>query len=78
MGWIDDSGMMVLNVGIRTISAYDASHSASDSIDGTLEYQAGCGIVADSEPLMEYQESIDKTEVFRRTLELISHQSGCP
>ncbi len=76
MGWIDDSGMMVLNVGIRTISAYDTSHSKSDSIEGVLEYQAGCGIVADSEPLMEYQESIDKTEVFRRTLELISHQSG--
>ena len=78
MGWIDDSGMMVLNVGIRTISAYDTTNSKTDSIDGLLEYQAGCGIVADSDPLMEYQESIDKTEVFRRTLELISYQSGCP
>ena len=78
MGWIDDSGMMVLNVGIRTISAYDTTGSKTDSIDGYLEYQAGCGIVADSEPSMEYQESIDKTEVFRRTLELVSHQSGCP
>jgi anthranilate/para-aminobenzoate synthase component I len=41
-------------------------------IDGGLDYLAGCGIVADSEPAAEYEESLAKTEVFRRTLQALS------
>ncbi|MEE2972850.1 MAG: hypothetical protein VX672_06980 [Planctomycetota bacterium] len=33
-----------------------------------MDYHAGCGIVADSDPESEYRESLDKAEVFRRTL----------
>ncbi len=69
IGWIDDSGFSVLNVAIRTITATGTRGSAPDEIDGRLDYHAGCGIVAESNPRDEYLESLDKAEVFRRTIE---------
>ena len=42
-------------------------------IDGDLDYIAGCGIVAESDPEAEWRESLDKAEVLRRT---ISRASG--
>ncbi|MAC18901.1 MAG: aminodeoxychorismate synthase component I [Phycisphaerae bacterium] len=68
VGWIGDDGMMSLNVAIRTICCQGVPLARADELDGRLDYHAGCGIVADSEPDSEYRESLDKTEVFRRTL----------
>ncbi len=68
IGWIDDSGFSVLNVAIRTITATGTPGAAPDEIDGRLDYHAGCGIVAESHPHEEYLESLDKAEVFRRTI----------
>ncbi|MDP6311270.1 MAG: anthranilate synthase component I family protein [Phycisphaerales bacterium] len=43
--------------------------------DGTLTYGVGCGIVADSDPLVELAESETKADVLRRTL---SRPCGTP
>ncbi|MBQ71709.1 MAG: hypothetical protein CMJ67_02260 [Planctomycetaceae bacterium] len=69
IGWIDDEGWSTLNVAIRTIACTGSPLACSDELDGRLDYLAGCGIVADSDPEAEYLESLDKTEVFRRTIE---------
>ena len=69
IGWIDDEGWSTLNVAIRTIACTGTPMACSDELDGRLDYLAGCGIVADSDPQAEYLESLDKTEVFRRTIE---------
>lgn len=68
IGWIGDDGRMMLNVAIRTIACSGVPLGAVDEIDGRLDYFAGCGIVAESEPEDERVESLDKTEVLRRTL----------
>jgi anthranilate synthase component 1 len=38
--------------------------------DGMLEYQAGAGIVADSDPVSEYNETLHKARALERALEL--------
>ncbi len=72
IGWIGDDGRMTLNVAIRTISCAGVPLGAADELDGRLDYHAGCGIIADSDPESERLESLDKTEVLRRTLELLA------
>ena len=67
IGWLDDSGLLVLNVAIRTITATGEAGKTADWIDGRLDYFAGCGIVSDSIPALEYEESIAKTAVFEQT-----------
>lgn len=54
-----------LNVGIRTISMHRDAPGASA---GTLRYSAGCGIVAESDPTDEYEESLHKTAVLLHTV----------
>ncbi len=76
VGWIDDSGYAVLNVAIRTIAATGTPLAGADEIDGRLDYFAGCGIVAESDPDEEHRESLDKAEVFRRVVE--SAAAGSP
>ncbi|MCX5639505.1 MAG: anthranilate synthase component I family protein [Planctomycetota bacterium] len=53
---------VTLNVAIRTIALH---HTDADS--GTLRYSAGCGIVAESQPRHEYEESLHKCAVLLRT-----------
>jgi len=69
IGWIGDDGRMTLNVAIRTITCAGVPLGAADELDGRLDYHAGCGIVAESDPEAERLESLDKTEVLRRTIE---------
>jgi anthranilate/para-aminobenzoate synthase component I len=54
------SGGVTLNVGIRTVCMHKDTPGARS---GTLRYSAGCGIVADSVPIREYEESLHKTAV---------------
>lgn len=61
-------GRMSLNVAIRTISLVRGQAGA----DGTLRYSAGCGIVADSGPREEYEESLHKAAVLVRTAHALS------
>ena len=61
IGWIDDRHGLRLNVAIRTAML---ARIADDR--WTLGYHAGCGIVAESEPLAETAESLAKTAVLAR------------
>lgn len=61
-------GRMELNVAIRTISLA----AAADGGEGALRYSAGCGIVADSDPRQEYEESLHKSAVLLRTVHALS------
>jgi anthranilate/para-aminobenzoate synthase component I len=64
-------GRMELNVAIRTISL---ARGAGE--EGTLRYSAGCGIVADSDPRQEYEESLHKSAVLLRTVHALSAAAG--
>ena len=51
-GWISGAGEMNLNIIIRTLHA-----------QGGMAYvQAGAGVVADSDPVREYHESLNKAK----------------
>jgi para-aminobenzoate synthetase component 1 len=61
IGYVGFDGDMDLNVAIRTLTV-----SA-----GEARFYAGGGIVADSDPAAEYQETLDKAAAFFRALERI-------
>lgn len=63
---------ITLNVGIRTICMHRNSAEANG---GTLRYSAGCGIVADSDPAKEYEESLHKTAVMLHTAHALRPKS---
>nr|WP_202081481.1 anthranilate synthase component I family protein [Caldalkalibacillus salinus] len=66
IGWIDFDGDMELNIVIRTMLAKE----------GYAHVQAGAGIVIDSVPANEYQESLKKAEVLWKAYERsIQHQA---
>jgi len=54
IGWIDQGGDLELSVAIRTAVV----------ADGSVVYHAGCGIVADSDPEAELQETEIKARAF--------------
>ncbi|RLT00649.1 MAG: anthranilate synthase component I family protein [Planctomycetota bacterium] len=62
---------VTLNVAIRTIALH---HTHADS--GTLRYSAGCGIVAESQPRHEYEESLHKCAVLLRTAHALTASVG--
>jgi anthranilate/para-aminobenzoate synthase component I len=66
---------MELNVSIRTIML--ARGGDGDASPGMLRYSAGCGIVAESDPRHEYEESIHKAAVLVRTAHALS-AAGAP
>ena len=78
IGWLDDSGRLILNVAIRTIAASGVAGATSELIDGRLDYFAGCGIVAESTPAEEYDESMTKAAVFQQTLHNINQDDPSP
>jgi para-aminobenzoate synthetase component I len=67
MGWIDGrSRRLSLNVAIRTarIEGIPSEDPAVDLVsDGTLSYSVGAGIVADSTPEGEWEETLTKARV---------------
>jgi para-aminobenzoate synthetase component 1 len=58
LGWISLGGELDLAVGIRTAAA----------ARGRVAYHAGCGIVADSDPELEFAESAAKARAFLAAL----------
>ncbi|MBN2808316.1 MAG: anthranilate synthase component I [Deltaproteobacteria bacterium] len=60
VGYFGFSGNMDFAITIRTVTVKD----------DLVHFQAGAGIVADSIPEMEYQETINKASAMRRALEL--------
>lgn len=68
-GIISGDGSFTLNVAIRTIALSGRGDPRRPAhLDGTLDYWAGCGIVAESDPRAEWDESVTKSEVLLRTL----------
>ncbi|MDT8440401.1 MAG: anthranilate synthase component I [Desulfuromonadales bacterium] len=60
VGYISFDGNMDLAIAIRTLVAHA----------GKIHLQAGAGIVADSDPAAEFQETIDKAKGVRRAIEM--------
>ncbi len=58
IGYLDQRGGLDMNIAIRSMTA----------VRGDLRFWAGGGIVADSDPDAEYQETLDKVAVFHREL----------
>jgi len=58
IGYLSFSGEMDLNIVIRTILAKD----------GRVYFQVGGGIIYDSDPLVEYQETLDKAKALLQAL----------
>lgn len=56
LGWLGADGDLELNIAIRT--------ALVDERAGKAWYQAGGGIVADSDPAREYEETLDKAAAF--------------
>jgi para-aminobenzoate synthetase component I len=67
IGYISDCGNVSLNIAIRTALVRgmraDADRTLDRIADGQLTYGAGAGIVADSVPEQEWQETLDKAGV---------------
>ena len=59
IGYLDYAGAMDLNMVIRSLFIEN----------GVLSYHAGGGVVADSSPEAEYQESLDKVVALETALE---------
>ncbi|RYD17831.1 MAG: aminodeoxychorismate synthase, component I, partial [Verrucomicrobiaceae bacterium] len=59
IGWIGYNGESSLNIAIRTLVREG----------GTLTYQVGAGIVADSDPEKEYEETLHKAAGIRLAVE---------
>jgi para-aminobenzoate synthetase component 1 len=69
IGYISDCGSACLNIAIRTMALTgEREDGRFDLMRGLLDYGAGGGIVADSQPIAEYRESLDKAEVLRLAL----------
>ena len=62
VGYLDFAGNLDFCIAIRTITM----------CDGQVQIQAGAGIVADSEPAAEYQETRDKARALIQALEMAS------
>src|SRR5690606_32406666 len=60
IGWIGFDGNMELNVAIRTMICKD----------GYAHVQAGAGVIIDSTPKREYEESLKKAKALWRAMEL--------
>lgn len=60
VGYVSYSGNMDLAIAIRTLVVKDAK----------VHLQAGAGIVADSDPTTEWQETVNKAMAVRRAIEI--------
>lgn len=66
VGYFDYSGNMDTCIALRTIVIQN----------GTAYIQAGAGIVADSQPTAEYQETINKAKALLRAIEITERRMG--
>jgi anthranilate/para-aminobenzoate synthase component I len=65
IGYLDYAGAMDLNMVIRSVIIEE----------DTISYHAGGGVVADSLPEAEYQESLDKVVALQRAMEASRNES---
>ena len=65
IGYLDYAGAMDLNMVIRSFVIEE----------GVVSYHAGGGVVADSSPAAEYQESLDKVVALQRALDTLKQET---
>ena len=66
IGWIGDDGQVSLNVAIRTAClSGPAGVGLDELVGGRLSYSVGAGIVAESDPAREWEETLEKAGVIR-------------
>ncbi|MFN0010216.1 MAG: anthranilate synthase component I family protein [Phycisphaerales bacterium] len=67
LGFFGDDGGLALSVAIRTALISGGPHADAlrpgEIMNGTLDYSVGAGIVADSHPEREWEETLDKAGV---------------
>jgi para-aminobenzoate synthetase component 1 len=65
IGFISDCGRMSLNIAIRTMLLHGKPETGAVAgrLVGSIDYWAGAGIVADSDPRAEYRECLQKAAV---------------
>jgi anthranilate/para-aminobenzoate synthase component I len=68
LGFVSDCGNAAFNVMIRT-GAIVGTPCPDGTVAGTLDYAVGAGIVADSDPEAEWEETLVKARPFIRALE---------
>lgn len=66
VGWVDYRGNMDTCIALRTMVIKD----------GTVHVQAGCGVVADSDPDAEYDETMNKARALITAIELTVQRLG--
>ena len=65
IGAISDSGAMTLSVAIRTALLMGTPGNALGAVErGTLDYAVGAGVVADSDPEAEWDETLVKSRCY--------------
>ena len=65
VGYIDYRGNMDTCIALRTMVVKD----------GVVHVQAGCGVVADSDPDAEYEETLSKARALITAIELTAQRS---
>ncbi len=65
IGWLGDDGSARLSVAIRTAGVTGRAAGAGEIV-GEIDYPVGAGIVADSTPESEWEETLAKAEAFFR------------
>jgi para-aminobenzoate synthetase component 1 len=63
VGFVSDCGRACWSVAIRTATLTCESGSDANSARGTLDYSVGAGIVADSDPEAEWEETLSKARM---------------
>ena len=63
VGFVSDCGNACWNVAIRTATLTCEAGSDAESARGVLDYSVGAGIVADSDPEAEWEETLSKARM---------------
>ncbi|GJQ28822.1 MAG: aminodeoxychorismate synthase, component I [Phycisphaerae bacterium] len=81
VGYFSDSGHAAFNIAIRTAAiAGQPDGDARDAIRGQLDWGVGAGIVAESDPAAEWDETLAKSGVLRAALAALARHADteCP
>lgn len=76
-GYLDQRGNLDLNILIRTLLVAPAPKAADGLSKSIVWGQVGAGIVADSNPQQEWQESLDKAQAQLTALKLAAIPNQC-
>ncbi len=77
VGYVDYSGNMDTCIALRTIVIQQPDNAKSKSTKSAAYVQAGAGIVADSQPTMEYQETLNKARGLLKAIEITEQRVTC-